>query len=170
MIEIEGESMSTHFQLFEGTSTADGKSLKIGELSKRSGVGVEALRFYEKSGLLDRPSRTHSGYRVYRENALQRLNFIKKAQLLGFTLDEIKALIDHKRMGENPCSEVRSIVRKRLEALNNRIEQMVTYRDELSSELGEWEKKGTAAGHVCGLIEGSSIEHGLDHRKLGRKS
>ena len=162
--------MRTHFQLFDGTSGVDSKSLKIGELSKLSGVGVEALRFYEKSGLLDRPSRTHSGYRVYSESALDRLSFIKKAQLLGFTLDEIKALIDHKRMGENPCSEVRSIVRKRLDELNNRIEQMVTYRDELSSELRKWEKKGSAAGHVCGLIEGSAIEHGLKSRNVERKS
>jgi DNA-binding transcriptional MerR regulator len=61
-----------------------GKQLKIGEVSKLSGIGIEALRFYEKSGLLDRPGRTYSGYRLYDESVLERLAFIKQAQISGF--------------------------------------------------------------------------------------
>ena len=87
--------------------------LKIGDVSRRSGVGVEALRFYEKSGLLDRPSRTYSGYRVYGEDVLERLAFIKQAQALGFSLDEIKRIVEDARRGESPCEEVREIVRRR---------------------------------------------------------
>lgn len=147
----------------------DGKGLKIGEVSKLSGIGIEALRFYEKSGLLDRPRRTESGYRVYDDSVLERLSFIKKAQVLGFTLDEIRELIAHKRRGENPCSEVRSIVKRRLSELNDRIAQMTQYRDELASALKEWEKKGESEGHVCGLIEGSHIEHPVEHRRIGKK-
>src|SRR6476661_1170765 len=90
------------------------KQLKIGEVSKLAGIGIEALRFYEKSGLLDRPGRTYSGYRLYDETVLERLSFIKQAQVLGFTLDEIRQLIVHKSAGENPCAEVREIVRTRL--------------------------------------------------------
>ena len=56
-----------------------GKQLKIGEVSRLSGIGIEALRFYEKSGLLDRPKRTQSGYRLYNESILDRLAFIKKS-------------------------------------------------------------------------------------------
>lgn len=88
--------------------------------------------------------------------------------MLGFTLDEIKQLIDHKRKGENPCAEVREIVKIRLEELNERIEQMVRYRDELSAALEEWQEIGEADGHVCGLIEGSHIEHGMNHKKVGK--
>ena len=160
--------MRKTFNLFEESAAGDDRTLKIGELSKRSGIGIEALRFYEKSGLLDRPARTESGYRLYGEPALDRLSFIKKAQLLGFTLDEIKELIDHKRKGENPCSEVRAIVRGRLDDLNERIKQMTKYRNELKAALDEWEIRGEAEGHVCGLIEGSSIKHQMDHRTLGR--
>ena len=148
--------------------TAGGKQLKIGEVSRLSGIGIEALRFYEKSGLLDRPGRTYSGYRLYDESVLDRLAFIKQAQVLGFTLDEIKQLIMHKRAGENPCAEVREIVRTRLTELNERIEQMIQYRDDLTAALADWDKTGESEGHVCGLIEGSHIEHKVNHKKLER--
>ena len=78
--------MRSAFSFAPEAKTADGgKGLKIGEVSKLSGVGIEALRFYEKSGLLERPERTYSGYRMYDESVLERLSFIKKAQVLGFT-------------------------------------------------------------------------------------
>src|ERR1044072_7044882 len=88
------------------------RMLRIGDVSKRSGVGVEALRFYEKSGLLDRPSRTYSGYRVCGGEVLDRLAFIKQAQALGFSLDEVRRIIEDARRGESPCDEVREIVRR----------------------------------------------------------
>jgi len=138
-----------------------GRLLKIGEVAKRSGIGVEALRFYEKSGLLDTPMRTYSGYRAFDEGVLERLEFVKKAQVLGFTLDEIRELIAHKRRGENPCHEVREIVANRLAELDERIERMIRYRDELSAALADWEATGEAEGHVCGLIEGTHINNGV---------
>lgn len=160
--------MSRAFDFAQAAENANGKQLKIGEVSRLSGIGVEALRFYEKSGLLDRPGRTYSGYRLYDESVLERLAFVKKAQVLGFTLDEIKQLIQHKRAGENPCAEVREIVKVRLDELNERIVQMTQYRDELAAALGEWEEIGEAGGHVCGLIEGTEIEHGISHKKIGK--
>jgi DNA-binding transcriptional MerR regulator len=147
--------------------------LKIGEVSKRSGVGVEALRFYEKSGLLDRPSRTYSGYRVYGAEVLERLAFIKQAQALGFSLDEIGRIVEDARRGESPCDEVREIVRRRLSELDERLRELHRYRDELQHTLAEWDEVGRAPGHICGLIEGSAVEHaarakeGLKGRKRG---
>lgn len=152
------------------THSTGGKQLKIGEVSRLSGIGIEALRFYEKSGLLDRPGRTFSGYRLYDASVLDRLAFIKQAQVLGFTLDEIKQLIVHKRAGENPCAEVREIVRTRLTELNERIEQMARYRDELTTALAAWDEIGEAEGHVCGLIEGAHIEHTITNKKKGKKT
>ena len=61
-------------------------ALKIGEVSKRSEVGIEALRYYERLGLLGSPRRTESGYRLYHESIFARLDFIRKAQAMGFTL------------------------------------------------------------------------------------
>ena len=160
--------MNRAFNFANGNENAGGRQLKIGEVSRLSGIGIEALRFYEKSGLLDRPGRTYSGYRLYDESVLERLSFVKKAQVLGFSLDEIKQLIMHKRAGENPCEEVRGIVKLRLAELNEKIAQMIQYRDELSAALADWEETGEADGHVCGLIEGTEIEHGINHKKVGK--
>ncbi len=135
------------------------RMLKIGGVSKRSGVGVEALRFYEKSGLLDRPSRTYGGYRVYGEEVLERLAFIKQAQALGFSLDEVRRIIADARKGESPCDEVREIVRRRLAELDERLRELRRHREELQRTLAEWDEVGRAPGHICGLIEGSEVEH-----------
>jgi DNA-binding transcriptional MerR regulator len=144
-------------------------ALKIGEVSKRSGVGVEALRFYERSGLLGRPARTASGYRVYDAGVLERLAFIKRAQVLGFSLDEIKQVIAEKQEGQSPCARVREIVRRRLLELDERMREMKRYRSELAAALAEWDEAGDAAGHVCGLIEGTDIEHRMAQGKLEGK-
>ena len=152
----------------EGES--DGRRmLKIGEVSKRSGVGVEALRFYEKGGLLDRPSRTFGGYRVYGEEVLDRLAFIKQAQALGFSLEEIRRIVEDARKGESPCEEVREIVRRRMGELDERLRELQRHRKELKATLEEWDKVGRAPGHVCGLIEGSGVGHAHHDRTEGLK-
>ena len=133
--------------------------LKIGEVAKLSGIGIEALRFYERSGLLGRPGRTENGYRVYDPAVLQRLDFIKRSQVLGFSLDEIKRIIADKQAGKSPCREVREIVRRRLGELDERLKEMRQYRRELGTALEKWEETGELDGHVCGLIEGTDIEH-----------
>jgi MerR family transcriptional regulator, copper efflux regulator len=135
------------------------KLLKIGEVAKASGVGIEALRFYERSGLLGRPSRTQSGYRLYDAEILTRLDFIKRAQVLGFSLQEIKQIITDKLAGRSPCREVREIVRQRLDELDDKMKEMRRYRRELGAALARWEETGELDGHVCGLIEGTEVEH-----------
>ena len=137
------------------------KSLKIGEVSQASGVGIEALRFYERSGLLGKPMRSMSGYRLYDEGVLERLAFIKKAQTLGFSLDEIRRIISDAQNGASPCDDVREIVRQRLDDLDERMREMRRYRKELAATLEEWDQVGRAPGNICGLIEGSEIENPL---------
>jgi DNA-binding transcriptional MerR regulator len=144
--------------------------LKIGEVSRQSGIGIETLRFYEKSGLLDKPSRTYSGYRMYSSDVLDRLSFIKRAQVLGFSLDEIRKVIDDARRGHSPCDEVREIVRMRLEELDQRMQEMALYRKELAETLEQWDKVGRAPGHICGLIESARVEHGAGNLKGFKKS
>jgi DNA-binding transcriptional MerR regulator len=133
-------------------------SLKIGEVSQLSGIGIEALRFYERSGLLGKPVRSPVGYRLYDEGVLERLAFIKKAQTLGFSLDEIGQIIKDARSGASPCDDVREIVRRRLAELDERMREMRRYRKELAQTLEEWDKVGRAPGHICGLIESTKIE------------
>jgi DNA-binding transcriptional MerR regulator len=141
------------------TNETDGGSvsLKIGEVARRAGVGVETLRFYERSGLLDRPARTEGGYRLYDSRALKTLEFIKRAQSLGFTLEEIKRIIAESRAGQRPCAEVRETVRRRLAELDEQMAQIRRYRNALATTLKQWDEKGFADGDFCGLIESAEI-------------
>ncbi len=133
-------------------------SLKIGEVSQASGIGIEALRFYERSGILGKPARTASGYRVFDQSVLDRLAFIKKAQTLGFSLDEIRRIIAESNAGESPCAEVREIVRRRLKDIDKHLRDLRRYRRELAATLDEWDAQGAADGDICGLIENSKME------------
>jgi DNA-binding transcriptional MerR regulator len=150
--------MKTRTHERRGDRTAEPRRLKIGEVSKRSGVGIEALRFYERQGLLGRPVRTDSGYRLYDESVLDQLEFVKRAQALGFSLAEIARLTAESRAGQSPCAEVRAIVRARLAELDERLAELKRYRKELAAVLEEWDRLGDKPGHVCGLIEGSHVE------------
>lgn len=131
--------------------------MKIGEVAKRTGIGIETLRFYERSGLLSRPARTEGGYRLYDAEVLTTLDFIKRAQTMGFTLEEIRQIIAESRAGQSPCADVREIVRQRLIELDERLKQMKLYRDELAETLKRWDKRGDVEGHICGLIETTTI-------------
>lgn len=132
--------------------------MKIGEVAKASGIGIEALRFYERSGLLGKTARSPVGYRIYDEGIFDRLAFIKKAQTLGFSLEEIKKIISDAQSGVIPCDEVREIVRLRLREVDERVKEMQRYRRELAKTLEEWDEIGRAPGHICGLIEASEIK------------
>lgn len=155
----------------QSITQGQGTRLKIGEVSRLSGVGIEALHFYERSGLLGRPVRSESGYRIYDEDVLERLSFIKRAQVLGFSLDEIRQIISEKQAGQSPCADVREIVRQRLQELDERMREMRRYRNELAQALGEWDEVGDKDGHICGLIEGTHIKHRMDKKKrVGKRS
>jgi DNA-binding transcriptional MerR regulator len=135
------------------------RALKIGEVARRAEVGIETLRYYERLGLLGSPRRTEAGYRLYTDAIFARLDFIRKAQAMGFTLDEIGRVIQESEKGQSPCADVRRIARRKLEELDQRLKQLRQYRNELARTLEEWERKGSAAGKICGLIEGSHIAH-----------
>jgi MerR family mercuric resistance operon transcriptional regulator len=91
------------------------RHLKTGELAKRAGVNVETLRFYERKGLLPEPQRRASGYRDYPEESVTRIRFIKRAQGLGFSLDEIHELLALRVKPKSPCAEVRDVVEKKIQ-------------------------------------------------------
>ncbi|HEV2765418.1 MAG TPA: MerR family DNA-binding protein, partial [Pyrinomonadaceae bacterium] len=78
---------------------------------------------------------------------------------LGFSLEEVRRIIDDARRGESPCEEVREIVRRRMAELDERLRELHRYRKELKHTLEEWDEVGRAPGHICGLIEGSEVAH-----------
>jgi DNA-binding transcriptional MerR regulator len=126
--------------------------LLIGEAAKQAGSSRKALRLYEAAGILPAPRRTAAGYRVYSEATLDLLAFIKQAQRLGFTLDEIKEIVSIKRAGRVPCPHVLDLVRRKTEELNRRLLEMRQVRDSLRALLDGW-RSTTGRAAVCPHIE-----------------
>jgi len=83
--------------------------MKIGQLSKQTGCKIETIRYYEKIGLLAEPSRSEAGYRIYAENHLKRLVFIRRSRELGFAIEEIRALLKLVDGGDYTCSDIKVI-------------------------------------------------------------
>lgn len=135
--------------------------MRIGELAEQLGVTTKAIRFYERIGLVPEPPRTPSGYRTYEEADAERLVFIKTAQRLGLSLDEIKEIIAFRDRGQQPCGYVAEVLQRQVSDLDGRIREMRTLRDELR-QLQARAAQGTAAdSNFCGVIE---------HPHLRRKS
>lgn len=125
-------------------------SLTIGQLAKRSGVGADTVRFYERSGLLPKPARTGSGYRIYAPTDVDRMRFIKRAKGLGFTLDEIAGLLTL-NAGAGTRREVKSLAEKRLLDLDRKITDLVAVRDALANYARRCSGHGPLKG--CPIIE-----------------
>lgn len=134
-----------------------GRGMRIGEVARRADMSVETLRFYERRGLLGRPRRTEANYRVYDRDALDRLAFIRRAQLIGFSLDEIQQIIGERERGRPPCREVREMARRKLTELDARLRDLRRHRQELASLLSDWDERGVDPGVFCGLIESSEV-------------
>jgi DNA-binding transcriptional MerR regulator len=127
--------------------------MRIGELAGRLGVTTKAIRFYESRGLLPDPTRTSSGYRSYEEVDAERLVFIKTAQRLGLSLDEIKEIIAFRDRGEQPCGYVAELLQRQVTDLDRRIREMRALRDELRRLQGRAVQGVTEKSKYCGVIE-----------------
>jgi DNA-binding transcriptional MerR regulator len=112
------------------------QTFTIGELASRSGLTPDALRYYEKLGIIAAAPRTAGGFRVYTEDALARLRFIKQAQLHGLTLAEIRELLRlDQRDGSNQCREVRTLLQRKLADLDVRVSELQEFRRTLNEYL-----------------------------------
>lgn len=146
--------------------------MQIGELAKGAGLTVQAIRFYERSGLLPSPSRKESGYRVYGEGDVRRLLFIRQAKRLGFSLDEIKSILRMRGRGSCPCDEVIGIAEKHLADAEEQITHLTRFRDELSRTLKLWKRstKRTVSGDaICTLIERTLNSTGETEKRNGKQ-
>ncbi|NIR30897.1 MAG: helix-turn-helix domain-containing protein [Gammaproteobacteria bacterium] len=93
----------------------------IGALSGRSGVNVETIRYYERTGLLPNPPRTEGGHRLYGVEQLKRLAFIRRSRELGFSIEEIRALLDLVDSGDYACGQVKSMTDRHLESVRSKM-------------------------------------------------
>lgn len=116
--------------------------LKIGELAHLSGLSVKTIRYYEDIGLLaPTVERSSSGYRLFQSQVLNRLAFIKRAQSLGLSLQEIKPLLALHDRGELPCPEVKQQLQKKISAIAAEMEALKTQQAELQSILKVWQEQ-----------------------------
>jgi DNA-binding transcriptional MerR regulator len=136
---------------------AHADSLTVGRVAETCGVGVQTLHYYERLGLLEKPQRSATNYRLYSSEAVRRVRFIKKAQSLGLSLEEIKQILDLKKYRRAPCSKVVELGEKHFREIEARLAQLRAYRRALGRALGEWRKENTTerrcAGEFCDLIE-----------------
>ena len=103
----------------------------IGELSKRTSVSVEAIRYYESIELLPHPQRASNGYRMYGETDVERLQFIQRARTLDFSLDEITEILDFREQQTPPCSYVMDVMHERITEIEVRIRDLQRLQIEL---------------------------------------
>lgn len=104
--------------------TAVQRSLKIGEVSKLSGVSIDTIRFYEKERLITPPGRRESGYREFGADTVERLRFICRAKELGFSLQEISDLLGMKERSSNQCKDVRRHADRKVAEIDQKIKDL----------------------------------------------
>jgi len=126
------------------------KPLNIGALARATGTKVETIRWYERVGLLPAPARSAGNYRTYGEAHLGRLSFIRRARDLGFSLEQIRALLDLAEDRERSCDAVDVIAREHLDEVDRKIADLQALRRELDSLIGQC-RHGKVA--ECRIIE-----------------
>jgi Cu(I)-responsive transcriptional regulator len=108
---------------------------RIGDLARATDTKVETIRWYEKEGLLPRPSRTAGNYRAYGQDELARLNFIRRARDLGFPLDQVRALLDLAENREGDCASIDVLAAQHLAEIDRKLADLTALRRELSTLL-----------------------------------
>jgi len=98
-----------------------GPALTIGALSKHTRVNIETIRFYERVGILPKPPRSAGGHRIYSQDQLMRLSFVRRSRELGFSLDEIRGLLQLVDGGRYTCAEVKAITLDHLADVRRKI-------------------------------------------------
>ena len=128
--------------------------LKIGEVSNQSEISVGALRYYEQLGLIA-SARGRNGYRYYAPETVQQVLFVKKAQTLGFSLEEISEVINIHRQGEVPCDRVMVLLQEKIDKIEAQIQEAMALKASLEDYRDRWEKTENVPqpGDICPLIE-----------------
>ena len=123
------------------------KGITIGTLARKAGVNIETIRYYQRRGLLLEPPKPLEGYRLYPLDSIQRILFIKRAQRLGFSLEEIINLIE---LGEGSCNDVKSVAIQKLTVIEDRLTDLERMRKTLLDLVQQCDTGQNQAG--CPLV------------------
>ena len=129
--------------------------LKIGQVTAQSGVPIRTIRYYEDLGLLRSSGRSEGGFRLFSQEVLARLAFIKRAQSLGLSLEEIGEILQVYDRGTPPCDELKEKLEDKLLEIDRQVEQLLALRTELQGLLKGWKSLTVQRpGTICPIIQG----------------
>lgn len=126
--------------------------LTIGKVAKASGVGIDTVRFYERKGLIPPGKKAGTSFREYSGDSARRIRFIKRAQELGFTLSEIKELLEIRVSSKATCSQVKTRSDAKLEEIEEKIQDLRKIKRSLAA-LSEQCRNGSAPGSECPILD-----------------
>jgi len=126
-------------------------SLTIGKVARLAGVGVETIRFYEREGLIAEPPRKESGYRLYPEEAVSRLRFIKRAKELGFSLREIRELLSLRIDSTATCEDLRGRATAKITDIEEKIKTLQRMKESLEKLVVACSGRGPVSD--CPILE-----------------
>lgn len=142
------------------------ETLTVSELAAAAGVNAQTIRYYEGEGLLAKPPRTSGGYRAFPPDAADRVRFIKRAQELGFSLEEVKELLDLREHPEAACPEVLKRAQSKLAEMAEKVRHLQTMMRELTRLVKAC--AGRARPHACPLLE--ALDTPANAEKKSKKS
>ncbi|MEW6990028.1 Cd(II)/Pb(II)-responsive transcriptional regulator [Colwelliaceae bacterium 6441] len=124
--------------------------MKIGKLSKVSGCSIQTIRYYEKENLLSNPNRSEGNFRLYDNNSLKELEFVKHCRSLDIPLSDIKRLIELKQSPEESCSSVNALIDDQLKLVNQRMIELKSLKKELQKMASSCSSDNSI--DQCGII------------------
>lgn len=129
--------------------------MRSGELARLTGVSTDTLRHYERLGVLARPGRTQAGYRLYPTAAVQRVQLIRRALAMGFSLAELVRILRVRDGGGAPCKQVRALAASKLQQIDQRLEELLLLRKHLEELIAAWDERleQTPLGQRAGLLD-----------------
>ena len=135
--------------------------MQCGELARLAGVSPDTVRYYERRGLLPAVARSAAGYRLFSPESLRRVQLIRSALSLGFSLSELSQIFRERNNGGTPCRRVRKLAQKKLSVLDARLRELHSCRRELRATLAEWDRMlaRTPRGKQARLLETFSATH-----------
>lgn len=141
---------------------ANNECITTGQLADRGGVNIETVRFYERQGLLPKPARTSSGYRLFTDESVRQVRFIKRAQALGFSLREVKELLALSFDASTSCTDIRRKADQKLSQTEQKIKDLQRIKRTLTALAAACPGRGPTA--ECPILESIDPIHDSNGR------
>ena len=136
--------------------------MTIGQLADQGRVNVQTIRYYERRGLLPKAKRSSSGYRLYDADAVKQLSFVRRAQLLGFSLVEIEELLSLRVRPGTTCADIRARARAKIATVDRKIEELTRIRGALGRLATLCRGKGPTS--ECAILEALEADEAPTHQ------